>query len=108
MWYNDLRPDSELSGDRFSLIMIDSRENSYARLMNDEMKERTAKNLKDLHAGIRAEIPRKKVDQNLLLASWNIKNFGRIQDRTPESLYYMAEIINAFDIPSYKMTPHFE
>ena len=98
MWYNDLRPDSRLNNDRYSLIMLDSAENNYARLMDDEMKQRTISKLRDLHAGLRANVPGKKVDQNLLLASWNIKNFGKITQRTPESLYYMAEIINAFDI----------
>ncbi|WP_250436007.1 endonuclease/exonuclease/phosphatase family protein [Hanstruepera flava] len=34
----------------------------------------------------------------MLLCSWNIKNFGTLKDRTAESLYYIAEIINAFDI----------
>src|SRR5690554_7313333 len=32
------------------------------------------------------------------MCSWNIKNFGTLKKRTAESLYYIAEIINAFDI----------
>jgi endonuclease/exonuclease/phosphatase family metal-dependent hydrolase len=96
MWYNDLRPDSELITDRYSLIMLDN--NSYARLMTDEDKQRTITNLIRLKAGITHHIPSKKVDRNLLLGSWNIKNFGRLRDRTAESIYYIAEIINAFDI----------
>ncbi|MBC8755062.1 endonuclease/exonuclease/phosphatase family protein [Kordia sp. YSTF-M3] len=99
MWYNDLRPDSELRNDRYSLIMLDEKDN-FQRMMTDEDKKRTILNMNRLKAGIRDQIPNKKVDQNLLLASWNIKNFGRLRDRTPESLYYIAEIISAFDIIS--------
>jgi exonuclease III len=99
MWYNDLRPDSELTNDRYSLIMLDEK-NEYNRLMDDKYKKRVILNIERLKAGISDKIPNKKVDQNLLLASWNIKNFGRLHDRTPESLYYIAEIISAFDIVS--------
>ncbi|WP_046746181.1 endonuclease/exonuclease/phosphatase family protein [Kordia zhangzhouensis] len=98
MWYNDVRPDSELTNDQFSLIMLDSKENNYQRLLTDDDKKRTIENIIRLQKGIAAEIPAKKVDDNILLCSWNIKNFGKLKDRTAESLYYIAEIINAFDI----------
>ena len=97
MWYNDLKPDSELMNDRYSLIMLDSEDN-YSRMLADEDKKRTITNLLRLRKGILANIPRKTVDTNLLLSSWNIKNFGTLKNRTAESLYYIAEIINAFDI----------
>lgn len=99
MWYNDLRPDSELTTDRYSLIMLDAK-NNYKRLLRQEDKKRTIANILHLKEAISKEIPSKKVDKNLLLASWNIKNFGTIKNRTAESLYYIAEIINAFDIIS--------
>ncbi|MBT8188281.1 MAG: hypothetical protein KJO73_11365, partial [Croceitalea sp.] len=99
MWYNDLRPDSELTNDRYSLIMLDA-ENDYARLMDNEAKQRTITHLREINQGLSDQVPSKKVDTNLLLASWNLKNFGRIKYRTAESLYYIAEIINAFDIVS--------
>ncbi|WP_310991970.1 endonuclease/exonuclease/phosphatase family protein [Aequorivita marina] len=97
MWYNDLRPDRELLNDRYSLIMLDS-ENAYSRMLANADKKRTITNLLRLRMGIRDKIPRKTVDTNLLLCSWNIKNFGTLKNRTAESLYYIAEIINAFDI----------
>ncbi|RDY61521.1 endonuclease/exonuclease/phosphatase family protein [Flagellimonas nanhaiensis] len=97
MWYNDLRPDIELTNDRYSLIMLDP-DNNYEREMTDKDKKRTIANILELKKGILDKIPSKTVDRNLLLASWNIKNFGRLLDRTSESLYYIAEIINAFDI----------
>jgi endonuclease/exonuclease/phosphatase family metal-dependent hydrolase len=68
--------------------------------MNNADKKRTTENLIRLRNGILQKIPAKKVDDNLLLCSWNIKNFGTLKDRTAESLYYIAEIINAFDIIS--------
>ncbi len=97
MWYNDLRPDRELTNDKYSLIMLDT-DNDYKRLMTDEDKKRTILNINRLKDGIATKIPSKKVDKNLLLGSWNIKNFGTLKDRTAESLYYIAEIISAFDI----------
>ncbi|MCX7548121.1 endonuclease/exonuclease/phosphatase family protein [Xanthomarina sp. F1114] len=97
MWYNDLRPDSELFNDRYSLIMLDS-ENYYKRMLTDADKKRTLSNLLQLREGLLEQVPRKTVDTNLLLCSWNIKNFGTLKNRTAESLYYIAEIINAFDI----------
>ncbi len=97
MWYNDLKPDSELMNDRYSLIMLDSEDN-YSRMLADEGKKQTITNLLRLRKGILANIPKKTVDTNLLLCSWNIKNFGTLKNRTAESLYYIAEIINAFDI----------
>ena len=100
MWYNDIRPDKDLENDRYSLIMLDSRKNNFKRLMTDEDKKRTVTNLIRLKEGLVQKIPAKKVDDNLLLCSWNIKNFGKIKNRTAESLYYIAEIINAFDIVS--------
>lgn len=99
MWYNDLRPDSELFNDRYSLIMID-KEDNYNRMMTQLDRKRTIPNLLKLREGIKEKIPAKTVDTNLLLCSWNIKNFGTLKDRTAESLYYIAEIINAFDIVS--------
>ncbi|MGO3183103.1 MAG: endonuclease/exonuclease/phosphatase family protein [Aequorivita sp.] len=97
MWYNDLRPDSELLNDRYSLIMLNKKDN-YNRMLADADKQRTLANLLRLRKGLLDKIPRKTVDTNLLLGSWNIKNFGTLKNRTAESLYYIAEIINSFDI----------
>lgn len=40
----------------------------------------------------------KNSDTTLLLASWNIKELGHLIKRLPESFFYMAEIINRFDL----------
>jgi endonuclease/exonuclease/phosphatase family metal-dependent hydrolase len=47
-------------------------------------------------------IPSKDTDRNLLLATWNIRDFGKRNNRgygtrLPESLFYIAEILSRFD-----------
>ncbi len=47
-------------------------------------------------------IPSKDADHNLLLATWNIRDFGKRNNRgfgprLPESLFYIAEILSRFD-----------
>ena len=95
MWYNDLRPKERLIPNKYSLIFID--ENGSQEMSEDD-KKRTLNNLLSLKQGLLNDVPRKKVDDNILLASWNIKEFGHITKRLPEAYFYIAEIINAFDI----------
>ncbi|WP_394750915.1 endonuclease/exonuclease/phosphatase family protein [Spongiimicrobium salis] len=96
MWYNDLRPTGHLIPNKFSLLFIDPKTGE--QKMEEAQKKRTIDGLIRLKKGILDKIPRKKVDDNILLASWNIKEFGHLDKRLPESYYYIAEIINAFDI----------
>lgn len=56
----------------------------------------------------RANLPARRTDHNLIVATWNIRNFGRVQrtwDETGESpvrnlrgLAYIAEVIRQFDV----------
>ncbi len=96
MWYNDLRPTSDLIPNKYSLTFIDKVTGD--QLLSETDKKRTLDHLVLLKEGIIKDIPRKKVDDNIILASWNIKEFGHLKKRMPEALYYIAEIINAFDI----------
>jgi endonuclease/exonuclease/phosphatase family metal-dependent hydrolase len=61
---------------------------------------RTAKNLRALKLDLDMAIPAKTVDPTLLLATWNIREFGGTKSggREAEPLYYIAEIISRFDI----------
>lgn len=49
-------------------------------------------------------VPQRTRDDSLLLATWNLRNFGAVRDkgensgRLPESLHYIAEIISHFDL----------
>lgn len=58
---------------------------------------RTAKRLLKLRKQLKTEIPPKTINDTLLLATWNLRDFGK-EDRLKESFFYIAEIISAFDI----------
>ncbi|WKZ38566.1 MAG: endonuclease/exonuclease/phosphatase family protein [Anaerolineales bacterium] len=61
---------------------------------------RTAHNLRVLKFELDKTIPAKTVDSTLLLATWNIREFGGSKSggREAEPLFYLAEIISRFDI----------
>ena len=64
--------------------------------MNREERLRTAENLLKLRNRLDREVPQKTALETLLLATWNIREFS--DNRRLESLYYIAEIINRFDL----------
>jgi len=66
----------------------------------NEEDRRTSEGLLRLRTALRAEVPAKTLDSRLLLASWNIREFGgtRSGGRKPEPLFYLAEVISAFDL----------
>ena len=88
--YNDLRPKQELEALDYDL--------AFPAGLDDVTKKRTIKYLLDLRKGLADQITAKKVDQNLLVASWNIKEFGHTKQRLPEAFFYIAEIISRFDL----------
>lgn len=62
-----------------------------------------SKKIIKLKEQLEKEIPKKDTDSNLLIATWNIRDFDKTNrrgfgKRTKDSLYYIAEIISAFDI----------
>lgn len=74
-----------------------------------EDRRRTVEGLKRLRAQIRAEVPRRTLRETLLVATWNIRDFGNEDKRAEppdtgpgprleESFYYMAEVLSAFDV----------
>ena len=89
-WYNDLRPQEDKHKQEYGLIFP---------YMSDEEKIRTIENLLKLRESLN-EIPNKRTDKNLLICSWNLKDFGGYKHREPESYFYLAEIIAKFDIIS--------
>jgi endonuclease/exonuclease/phosphatase family metal-dependent hydrolase len=50
-----------------------------------------------LRQKLQEQIPQKTVSETLLIATWNIREFG-MGNRIEESFYYIAEIISRFDI----------
>ena len=87
--YNDLRPKAELDKRDCALVFPD---------MTEASKKRTIENLFELKKGLKDEIPDKRVGSNLLVASWNLKDFGSTKQKLEESFFYIAEIINSFDL----------
>ena len=57
---------------------------------------RVVDRLLKLRAQLAEEVPEKTATETLLIATWNIREFG--ENRLDESLYYIAEIIDHFDI----------
>src|SRR6188768_1757099 len=62
--------------------------------------KRTIERLLKLRIKLDNEIPQKHLEKNLLIASWNIREFDSpaYGDRAEEAFYYIAEIISKFDI----------
>ena len=72
---------------------------SYKKIKNIEdksVKVRVVERLLALRKQLSDQIPEKTATQTLLLATWKIREFG--ENRSTESLYYIAEIIDHFDI----------
>ena len=75
---------------------------------NPETTRRTIDRLRELklwmarpEANGGGGVPPKDTDATLLLATWNIRDFGKNKgygDRTLEPLHYMAQIISGFDL----------
>lgn len=61
---------------------------------------RTAERLLLLRHHLAAQIPRRTLNDTLLLATWNIREFDSpaYGERVPEAFYYIAEILSRFDL----------
>ena len=61
---------------------------------------RTAERLLKLREALQSEIPQRGIAGSLVLASWNIREFDSTAygARKDEPLYYIAEIIDHFDL----------
>jgi endonuclease/exonuclease/phosphatase family metal-dependent hydrolase len=64
--------------------------------LNKAERLRTLNNLLSLRHQLDKDIPQKTATDTLLLATWNIREFG--DNRRKESLYYIAEIVSRFDL----------
>ena len=66
------------------------------QIRNKEEQLRTIEKLLDLRNQLDMQIPGKTATETLLLATWNIREFG--DNRKTESFYYIAEILSRFDL----------
>lgn len=74
----------------------------FYKLINSKTDEgrRTAEGLLRLKTALDNAMPPKALDRTLLLASWNVREFGgdKYGGREDEPLFYLAEILSRFDI----------
>ncbi len=73
----------------------------YYQLSSEQATHRrVADRLLLLRQKLAEEIPRRTLNESLLLATWNIREFdsGKYGARTDEAYHYIAEIISHFDI----------
>jgi endonuclease/exonuclease/phosphatase family metal-dependent hydrolase len=69
-----------------------------------EARNRTIDNLLALREQLDHDVPGKDAEQNLLLATWNIRDLGKSGDRRgfgprlPETHFYIAEVLSRFDM----------
>lgn len=61
---------------------------------------RTIEGILRLKEALDKEIPQKTLDQTLLVASWNLREFGEVKSggREDEPLFYISEIMSRFDL----------
>ena len=88
-WYNDLRPQTDPKKQNYSLTFP---------VFQETAKVRTIENLLKLREHLKPIADTKSTNKNILLASWNIKQFGNLKNRIPDSYFYIAEIISSFDL----------
>jgi endonuclease/exonuclease/phosphatase family metal-dependent hydrolase len=65
-------------------------------------RKRVVDNLVALRAQLDAEVPPKNLETDLLLATWNIRDLGKVNrrgygERQPETYFYIAETLSRFD-----------
>lgn len=72
------------------------------RIKEAAERKRAVNNLIALRAQLDESVPAKDAEENLLLATWNIRDFGKLNrrgqgPRLPETWFYIAEVISRFD-----------
>ena len=88
-WYNDLRPSGDSERKEYSSIFPD---------LKDDDRRKILKKILNLRSALEKEFPDKSIDKNMILGSWNLKEFGHLKKRLPESYFYISEIINRYDL----------
>lgn len=88
-FYNDLRPDADFATRDYARV--------FPQLTTPE-RLRAIDGLLRLKPALQAQLPQRRSEANLLVASWNLKEFGHTTQRLPEAYFYIAEIMAAFDL----------
>ncbi|KRS17609.1 endonuclease/exonuclease/phosphatase family protein [Roseovarius indicus] len=90
-FYNDLRPEADYKDRDFERVFPNMTRAEQVRCIDGLLR------LKAELSGP-GGVPARRTEQNLLLASWNIRSFGTSRQRLPEAYFYIAEILAAFDL----------
>lgn len=82
---------------------LNSRKEQPLFIKDQDDRKAVIKNIQKLRVALSEPatgIPEKKLTGNLILGTWNIREFGNTKygGRMTESLYYIAEIISRFDL----------
>lgn len=78
------------------------RYNLVKQRVSEQDRGRVVRNLVALREQLDRDIPPKDAEDNLLLATWNVRDLGKINrrgfgDRLPETYFYIAEVLSRFD-----------
>ncbi len=72
------------------------------------VRRRTVAGLQQIRGLIRDQMPERALQRKLVLGTWNIRNFDDNRfghgPRLTESLFYIAEVISAFDVIAIQET----
>jgi endonuclease/exonuclease/phosphatase family metal-dependent hydrolase len=68
----------------------------------ESSRPRVVRNLVALREQLDRDIPAKDAEDNLLLATWNVRDLGKVNrrgfgNRLPETYFYIAEVLSRFD-----------
>ena len=74
--------------------------------LDDLSRRWTRARLEDLHGELTRSIPSRRVDGNLLIATWSMRSLGRKAIELEECRYYLAAIISAFDVVTLQEVHH--
>lgn len=71
-------------------------------LQPEAERKRIVRNLRNLRVQLDEEVPPKDAESELLLATWNLRDFAKKDrkgygERFPESHFYIAEVLSRFD-----------
>lgn len=70
--------------------------------IRSDQRKQVAGSILNLKKALRQSIPQKELDKNLLIATWNIRDFDSNKfgygPRLKESFYYLGQILSAFDL----------
>ena len=66
--------------------------------LDDSTRSWARARLAALHDALTRSVPARRVDGNLIVATWAMRRLGRVPLTMPEFRYYLAAIVSAFDI----------